>query len=172
MATSNIVERHITQLLPSFRQILEFFRNKLFLLTCYIGIFPPSLCDYVLRQPRSLNPPVVLLLNVPMSLFKETFLLQQKNPRRRYRLKISGTLLFLCHDPGSSIPYCPPPRAFRRTPSNLSTDSFGSTPMPMVAAAVAENSSEGSSTDSESELKVSTLLPHISTTSVALRSAG
>ena len=48
---------------------------------------------------------VLLLLDVPLSLSRGTIFTRQKNPRRGYRPKIAG-ILFVCNQPGRSIPYC------------------------------------------------------------------
>ena len=123
MATSHVVASHITKLLSSFRQILEFrFREnqqerippwkvtktKPFLSTCYgdpSATEVPPCCEAATRKLTFSTTSVLLLLDVPLSLSRGTIFRRQKNPRRGYRPKIAG-ILFVCNEPGRSIPYC------------------------------------------------------------------
>ena len=105
MASSHVVASHITKILWSFRQILQFrFREnrqgrippwkvtktRPFLSTCY-GY--PSTTKLTFSTTS-----VLLLLNVPSSLSRGTVFRRQKNPRRGYRPKIAG-ILFVCNEP-------------------------------------------------------------------------
>ena len=123
MATSHVVASHITKLLSSFRQILEFrFREnqqerippwkvtktKPFLSTCYgdpSATEVPPCCEAATNKLTFSTTSVLLLLDVPLSLSRGTIFRRQKNPRRGYRPKIAG-ILFVCNEPGRSIPYC------------------------------------------------------------------
>ena len=123
MATSHVVASHITKLLSSFRQILEFrFREnqqerippwkvtktKPFLSTCYgdpSATEVPPCFEAATRKLTFSTTSVLLLLDVPLSLSRGTIFRRQKNPRRGYRPKIAG-ILFVCNEPGRSIPYC------------------------------------------------------------------
>ena len=123
MATSHVVASHITKLLSSFRQILEFrFREnqqerippwkvtktKQFLSTCYGDPSATEVhpcCEAASKKLTFSTTSVLLLLNVPLSLSRGTIFRRQKNPRRGYRPKIAG-ILFVCNEPGRSIPYC------------------------------------------------------------------
>ena len=103
IATSHIVASHITQLLLSFRQMLQFhFREN------PQGRFPWSKQSHFCQRPMEILPPplwssiqksltfsttpVLLRVNVPLSLSRETFLRRQKHPRRGYRPKTTGIL--------------------------------------------------------------------------------
>ena len=116
MASSHVVASHITKLLSSFRQILQFrFRanrqgrippwkvtkTRSFLSTCY-G-YPsttevPPCCQAATKKLTFSTTSVLLLLNVPLSLSRGTVFRRQKNPRRGYRPKIAG-ILFVCNEP-------------------------------------------------------------------------
>ena len=116
MASSHVVASHITKLLSSFRQILQFrFRanrqgrippwkvtkTRPFLSTCY-G-YPsttevPPCCQAATKKLTFSTTSVLLLLNVPLSLSRGTVFRRQKNPRRGYRPKIAG-ILFVCNEP-------------------------------------------------------------------------
>ena len=62
-------------------------------------------CEAATHKLTFSTTSVLLLLNVPLSLSRGTIFRRQKNPRRGYRPKITG-ILFVCNEPGSSIPYC------------------------------------------------------------------
>ena len=111
MASSHVVASHITKLLSSFRQILQFrFREnrqgkvtktRPFLSTCY-G-YPsttevPPCCQAATKKVTFSTTSVLLLLNVPLSLSRGTVFRRQKNPRRGYRPKIAG-ILFVSNEP-------------------------------------------------------------------------
>ena len=116
MASSHVVASHITKILSSFRQILQFrFREnrqgrippwkvtktRPFLSTCY-G-YPsttevPPCCQAATKKLTFSTTSVLLLLNVPLSLSRGTVFSRPKNPRRGYRPKIAG-ILFVCNEP-------------------------------------------------------------------------
>ena len=116
MASSHVVASHITKLLSSFRQIVQFrFREnrqgrippwkvtktRPFMSTCY-G-YPsttevPPCCQAATKKLTFSTTSVLLLLNVPLSLSRGTVFRRQKNPRRGYRPKIAG-ILFVCNEP-------------------------------------------------------------------------
>ena len=116
MASSHVVASHITKLLSSFRQILQFrFREnrqgrippwkvtktRPFLSTCY-G-YPsttevPPCCQAATKKLTFSTTSVLLLLNVPLSLSRGTVFRRQTNLRRGYRPKIAG-ILFVCNEP-------------------------------------------------------------------------
>ena len=125
MASSHVVASHITKLLSSFRQILQFrFRanrqgrippwkvtkTRPFLSTCY-G-YPsttevPPCCQAATKKLTFSTTSVLLLLNVPLSLSRGTVFRRPKNPRRGYRPKIAG-ILFVCNEPEGkyyTVPY-------------------------------------------------------------------
>ena len=125
MASSHVVASHITKILSSFRQILQFrFREnrqgrippwkvtktRPFLSTCY-G-YPsttevPPCCQAATKKLTFSTTSVLLLLNVPLSLSRGTVFRRQKNPRRGYRPKIAG-ILFVCNEPEGkyyTVPY-------------------------------------------------------------------
>ena len=117
MASSHVVASHITKILSSFRQILQFrFREN------RQGIKDPpvksdqnkAISVHVLWDPSATEVPpcceaattkltfsttsVSLLLNVPLSLSRGTVFRRPKNPRRGYRPKIAG-ILFVSNEP-------------------------------------------------------------------------
>ena len=116
MASSHVVASHITKLLSSCRQILQFrFREnrqgrippwkvtktRPFLFSCY-G-YPsttevPPCCQAATKKLTFSTTSVLLLLNIPLSLSRGTVFRRQKNPRRGYRPKIAG-ILFVCNEP-------------------------------------------------------------------------
>ena len=117
MASSHVVASHITKILSSFRQILQFIsfsrkstrkdppvksdQNKAILSTCY-G-YPsttevPPCCQAATNKLTFSTTSVLLLLNVPLSLSRGTVFRRQTNPRRGYRPKIAG-ILFVCNEP-------------------------------------------------------------------------
>ena len=67
-----------------------------------MGILPPPKYPRVVKQPPKKltfsTTPVLLLLNVPLSLSRGTVFRRPKNPRRGYRPKIAG-ILFVCNEP-------------------------------------------------------------------------
>ena len=67
-----------------------------------MGILPPPKCPRVVKQPPKKltfsTTPVLLLLNVPLSLSRGTVFRRPKNPRRGYRPKIAG-ILFVFNEP-------------------------------------------------------------------------
>ena len=129
MASSHVVASHITKLLSSFRQILQFgFRanrqgrippwkvtkTRPFLSTCY-G-YPsttevPPCCQAATKKLTFSTTLVLLLLNVPLSLSRGTVFRRQKNPRRGYRPKIAG-ILFVYNEPEGKY-YTVPKRAWK-----------------------------------------------------------
>ena len=116
ISTSHIVASHITKLLLSFRQILQFcFRDnpqgrippwkvtktRPFLSTCYgdpSATEVPPCCEAATIKLTFSTTSVLLLLNMPLSLYRGTIFRLQKNPRRGYRPKIAG-ILFVCNEP-------------------------------------------------------------------------
>ena len=85
-------------------------KTKQFLSTCYgdpsaTEVLP--CCEAASKKLTFSTTSVLLLLNVPLSLSRGTIFRRQKNPRRGYRPKIAG-ILFICNEPGRSIPYCAP----------------------------------------------------------------
>ena len=83
-------------------------KTKQFLSTCYgdpsTTEVPPCF-EAATRKLTFSTTSVLLLLDVPLSLSRGTIFRRQKNPRRGYRPKIAG-ILFVCNEPGRSIPYC------------------------------------------------------------------
>ena len=65
----------------------------------------PTCCEAATNKLTFSTTSVLLLLDVPLSLSRGTIFRRQKNPRRGYRPKIAG-ILFVCNEPGRSIPYC------------------------------------------------------------------
>ena len=125
ISTSRIVASHITKLLLSFRQILQFrFRDnpqgrippwkvtktRSFLSTCYgdpSATEVPPCCEAATTKLTFSTTSVLLLLNKPLSLYRGTIFRLQKNPRRGYRPKIAG-ILFVCNEPEGkyyTVPY-------------------------------------------------------------------
>ena len=119
ISTSHIVASHITKLLLSFRQILQFrFRDnpqgrippwkvtktRPFLSTCYgdpSATEVPPCCEAATTKLTFSTTSVLLLLNMPLSLYRlyrGTIFRLQKNPRRGYRPKIAG-ILFVSNEP-------------------------------------------------------------------------
>ena len=116
ISTSHIVARHITKLLLSFRQILQFrfwdnpqgrippwkvTKTRPFLSMCYgdpSATEVPPCCETATKKLTFSTTSVLLLLNMPLSLSRATILRRQKNPRRVYRPKIAG-ILFVCNEP-------------------------------------------------------------------------
>ena len=83
-------------------------KTKQFLSTCYgdpSATEVPPCCEAASKQLTFSTTSVLLLLNVPLALSRGTIFRRQKNPRRGYRPKIAG-ILFVCNEPGRSIPYC------------------------------------------------------------------
>ena len=83
-------------------------KTKPFLSTCYgdpSAIEVPPCFEEATRKFTFSTTSVLLLLDVPLSLSRGTIFRRQKNPRRGYRPKIAG-ILFVCNEPGRSIPYC------------------------------------------------------------------
>ena len=83
-------------------------QKKPFLSMCYgdpSATEVPPCCESVTKKLTFSTMSVTLLLNVPLSLSRGTIFKWQKNPRRGYRPKIAG-ILFVCNEPGRSIPYC------------------------------------------------------------------
>ncbi len=83
-------------------------KTKPFLSTCYgdpSATEVPPCCEVATKKCTFSTRSVLLLLNVPLSLSRGTIFRRQKNPRRGYRPKIAG-ILFVCNEPGRSIPYC------------------------------------------------------------------
>ena len=130
ISTSHIVASHITKLLLSFRQILQFrFRDnpqgrippwkvtktRPFLSTCYgdpSATEVPPCCEAATTKLTFSTTSVLLLLNMPLSLYRGTIFRLQKNPRRGYRPKIAG-ILFVCNEPEGKY-YTVPGRTLRR----------------------------------------------------------
>ena len=116
ISTSHIVASHITKLLLSFRQILQFrfwdnpqgrippwkvTKTRQFLSTCYgdpSATEVPPCCEAATKKLTFSTISVLLLLNMPLSLSRGTLFRRQKNPRRVYRPKIAG-ILFVCNEP-------------------------------------------------------------------------
>ena len=119
ISTSHIVASHITKLLLSFRQILQFrFRDnpqgrippwkvtktRPFLSKCYgdpSATEVPPCCEAATTKLTFSTTSVLLLLNMPLSLYRlyrGTICRLHKNPRRRYRPKIAG-ILFVSNEP-------------------------------------------------------------------------
>ena len=83
-------------------------KTKQFLSTCYgdpSATEVPPCFEAATRKLTFSTTSVLLLLDVPLSLSRGTIFRRQKNPRRGYRPKIAG-ILFVCNEPGRSIPYC------------------------------------------------------------------
>ena len=83
-------------------------KTKPFLSTCYgdpSATEVPPCFEAATRKLTFSTTSVLLLLDVPLSLSRGTIFRRQKNPRRGYRPKIAG-ILFVCNQPGRSIPYC------------------------------------------------------------------
>ena len=83
-------------------------KTKPFLSTCYgdpSATEVPPCCEAATNKLTFSTTSVLLLLDVPLSLSRGTIFRRQKNPRRGYRPKIAG-ILFVCNEPGRSIPYC------------------------------------------------------------------
>ena len=83
-------------------------KTKPFLSTCYgdpSATEVPPCFEAATRKLTFSTTSVLLLLDVPLSLSRGTIFRRQKNPRRGYRAKIAG-ILFVCNEPGRSIPYC------------------------------------------------------------------
>ena len=130
ISTSHIVASHITKLLLSFRQILQFrFRDnpqgrippwkvtktRPFLSTCYgdpSATEVPPCCEAATTKLTFSTTSVLLLLNMPLSLYRGTIFRLQKNPRRGYSPKIAG-ILFVCNEPEGKY-YTVPGRTLRR----------------------------------------------------------
>ena len=86
-------------------------KTKPFLSTCYgdpSATDVPPCCEAATNKLTFSTTSVLLLLDVPLSLSRGTIFRRQKNPRRGYRPKIAG-ILFVCNEPGRSIPYCAQP---------------------------------------------------------------
>ena len=116
ISTSHIVASHITKLLLSFRQILQFrfwdnpqgrippwkvTKTRPFLSMCYgdpSATEVPPCCETATKKLTFSTTSVLLLLNMPLSLSRATIFRRQKNPRRVYRPKIAG-ILFVCNEP-------------------------------------------------------------------------
>ena len=116
ISTSHIVASHITKLQLSFRQILQFrFRDnpqgrippwkvtktRPFLSTCYgdpSATEVPPCCEAATTKLTFSTTAVLLLLNMPLSLYRGTIFRLQKNPRRGFRPKIAG-ILFVYNEP-------------------------------------------------------------------------
>ena len=116
ISTSHIVASHITKLLLSFRQILQFrfldnpqgrippwkvTKTRPFLSMCYgdpSATEVPPCCETATNKLTFSTTSVLLLLNMPLSLSRATIFRRQKNPRRVYRPKIAG-ILFVCNEP-------------------------------------------------------------------------
>ena len=116
ISTSHIVASHITKLLLSFRQILQFrfwdnpqgrippwkvTKTRPFLSMCYgdpSATEVPPYCEAATTKLTFSTTSVLLLLNMPLSLYRGTIFRLQKNPRRVYRPKIAG-ILFVCNEP-------------------------------------------------------------------------
>ena len=83
-------------------------KTKQFLTTCYrdpSATEVPPCFEAATRKLTFSTTSVLLLLDVPLSLSRGTIFRRQKNPRRGYRPKITG-IVFVCNEPGRSIPYC------------------------------------------------------------------
>ena len=83
-------------------------KTKPFLSMCYgdpSATEVPPCCEAATKKLTFSTTSVLLLLDVPLSLSRGTIFRRQKNPRRGYRPKIAG-ILFVCNEPGRSIPYC------------------------------------------------------------------
>ena len=83
-------------------------KTKPFLSTCYgdpSATEVPPCCEAGTKKLTFSTTSVWLLLNVPLSMSRGTILRRQKNLGRGYRPKIAG-ILFVCNEPGRSIPYC------------------------------------------------------------------
>ena len=126
ISTSHIVASHITKLLLSFRQILQFrfwdnrqgrippwkvTKTRPFLSMCYgdpSATEVPPCCETATKKLTFSTTSVLLLLNMPLSLSRATIFRRQKNPRRVYRPKIAG-ILFVCNEPEGkyyTVPTC------------------------------------------------------------------
>ena len=96
IATSHIVASHITKLLLSFRQILQFrfpqgraprikWLKQSHFCRCAMAILPPPkrplCCEAPTKKLTFYTASVLLLLNVPLSLFREAILRRQKIPK-------------------------------------------------------------------------------------------
>ena len=125
ISTSHIVASHITKPLLSFSQILQFrFRDnpqgrippwkvtktRPFLSTCYgdpSATEVPPYCEAATTKLTFSTTSVLLLLNMPLSLYRGTIFRLQKNPRRGYCPKIAG-ILFVSNEPEGkyyTVPY-------------------------------------------------------------------
>ena len=90
--------------------------TKPFLSTCYgdpSATEVPPCCEAATNKLTFSTTSVLLLLDVPLPLSRGTIFRRQKNPRRGYRPKIAG-ILFVCNEPGRSIPYCAQTLGHRR----------------------------------------------------------
>ena len=58
----------------------------------------PPYCEAATTKLTFSTTSVLLLLNMPLSLYRGTIFRLQKNPRRVYRPKIAG-ILFVCNEP-------------------------------------------------------------------------
>ena len=109
-------------------------KTKPFLSTCYwdpSATEVPPCCEAATRKLTFSTTSVLLLLDVPLSLSRGTIFRRQKNPRWGYRPKIAG-ILFVCNEPGRSIPYCA--QLFLRDGKNAA--SVGPISLPSLAVAV------------------------------------
>ena len=83
-------------------------KTKPFLSTCYgdpSATEVPPCCEAATKKITFSTTSVWLLLNVPLSMSRGTIFRRQKNLGRGYCPKITG-ILFVCNEPGRSIPYC------------------------------------------------------------------
>ena len=76
-------------------------KTRPFLSMCYgdpSATEVPPYCEAATTKLTFSTTSVLLLLNMPLSLYRGTIFRLQKNPRRVYRPKIAG-ILFVCNEP-------------------------------------------------------------------------